>query len=139
MAFEISGINRVLKKLDKISNINTQKAVEDVATDMENKIKEKAKSFSDTSYLYISKCEPRIYGKSYFVDVGLKNDNAPWDYWKNLYFHNYGYRQFFYGHDTGKMTTCHILWFEEAVNSASSEIQKKLKEKVKEEIKKALG
>lgn len=80
MAFEISGINRVLKKLDKISNINTQKAVEDVATDMENKIKEKAKAFSDTSYLYISKCEPRIYGKSCFVDVGLKNDNAPWDY-----------------------------------------------------------
>lgn len=139
MAFEISGINRIMKRLSKLETINTQKAVEETAKEMEGRIRNAAKAFSNTGYKYISACEPRVYGRSVFVDVGLKNDNAPWDLWKGLYFHNFGYRQHFYGHDMGYMETRHLLWFENAVNESAKAMEKELKQKVKEEIKKALG
>ena len=139
MAIEIQGINRVLKKLSNLENIKTEDVVEEVATDMQNKIRSAAQTFSDTSYMYISKCEPRTYGKSCFIDVGLKNDNAPFELWKNLYYHEYGYRQFYYGRDLGYMTTMHMLWFENAIEGSSKEIQEKLKTKLKQKIRETLN
>ena len=44
-------------------NINFENEVNEVAEEMQEKIKEGAKSFSDTSYMYISKCGTRKYGK----------------------------------------------------------------------------
>lgn len=139
MALEIKGINKVLKRLTNLENIKTVDAVTEVAEEMQNRIRDRAQTFSDVGYQYISKCEPRIYAHGCFIDVGLKSDGSTWNLWKGLYFHNFGYRQFYYGHDTGKMTTCYMLWFERAVQDSTEAIIQKLKLKIKDEVRKALA
>lgn len=54
MAFEIQGVDKLINKLNKISDI--------VAKDVETTIANEARKFSDTEYLYIGKCDVRDYG-----------------------------------------------------------------------------
>lgn len=138
MAFEVSGINRILKKLNNLQNINIKDDVVKIANDMRDSIRDKAAEFSKKGYKCIATCEPRCYRNNCFVDVGLKNDKAQWNEWKELYFQNFGYRQFYYGKDLGYITTKHVLWFDNAVNQAAKEIQNQLKKKLKEKVKNAL-
>lgn len=88
MAFEIQGVDKLINKLSKISNIATKEVIEDVAKDVEIAIVNEARKFSDTEYLHIGKCDVRDYGSSYFVDVGLKNDTVDFELWKGLWYHN---------------------------------------------------
>ena len=74
MALEIQGIDKLINKLNKLSNIQAKEVIEDVAKDVETAIVNEARKFSDTESLYIRKCDVRDYGTSYFVDIGLKND-----------------------------------------------------------------
>lgn len=134
MAFEIKGINNLIKKLSNLENINTKQIVEKVADKVEKQIQNEASSFSQTESKYIGKSEVRQYGKSVFIDVGLKNDNAPFERWKGLYFGNFGFRQFYYGHDLGYMNTKHLLWFENAVNNISTTAKTEIKKELLEEI-----
>ena len=39
------------------------------------------------------------------VDIGLKNESSSWENWKHLYFHHYGYNQFFFGKQTDTYTS----------------------------------
>lgn len=128
-----------MKKLTALEGIKAKDVVEPVAEELATKIQASAKSFSNQEWRYISKCETRSYGSSCFVDVGLKNDKAPFDSWKGLYFHNYGYKQYFYGHDLGYMETRHILWFTNAINGAKGEIISKLRARLKSEVRKRMG
>ena len=68
MSLEIKGINNLIKKLDNLTNINTEEIINDVAKDMETAIKDEAKTFSK-NYKYVGECEQRKYGRSVFVDV----------------------------------------------------------------------
>ena len=69
MAFEIQGVDNLINKLNKISNIQAKEVIEDVAKDVETAIVNEARKFSDTEYLYIGKCDVRDYGSSYYVDI----------------------------------------------------------------------
>lgn len=138
MSLEIKGINNLIKKLDNLTNINTELVIQDVSKDMESTIKDEAKTFSK-SYEHIGKCEARKYGKSVFIDVGLKNEVAPWDEWKELWYHNWGYRDFGLNFQGTPYIQVHKMWFDSAVKSAEYEVKKKLKNKLKEEINKNIG
>ena len=140
MALEISGINRLLKELNNLQNIDIKDDVVEVANDMRDSIRKKASEFSKKGYKCIATCEPRCYkNTNCFVDIGLKNDKAPWEEWKELYFHNFGYADKGLGNRfKGMMITTHILWFDDAVNIAAKSSQEKLKKKVKEKVHKAL-
>ena len=139
MAFEVSGINRILKKLNNLQNIDIKDDVVKIANDMRDSIRDKAAEFSKKGYKCIATCEPRCYRNNCFVDIGLKNDNAPWNEWKELYFHNFGYSNRGYGNKfKGMMITSHILWFDNAVNIAAKSSQENLKKKLKEKVNKAL-
>ena len=135
MSLEIKGINNLIKKLDNLTNINTEEIINDVAKDMETAIKDEAKTFSK-NYEYVGECEPRKYGRSVFVDVGLKNETAPWDEWKELWYHNWGYRDFGLNFQGSPYIETHKLWFDNAVKGAESEVKKKLKNRIKEELNK---
>lgn len=130
MAIEIKGIDSLLKRLNKLSNIETKEAVLEVAKDMQKAIQDKASIFSSNSD-EIKAFEPRTYtnGSSY-IDVGLKSSDSDWDKIKGLYFNNYGF------HPRGGATYVdkHLMWFDEAVQSAENECKSKLKAKLKEEI-----
>lgn len=135
---KIDVLDRLIKKLDKLSHIETEKAIEEVAKDVEEAIRDKAKTFSDTSYLYVGQSEKRKYGMSCYIDVGFHNDNADFDKWKSLWFQNWGYFDYGWNFDGQIYIKTHQLWFNEAVKSIEKDAQKKLKEKIRKEIKGAL-
>ena len=126
MAFEIQGVDKLINKLNEISNIKAKEVIEDVAKDVETAVINEARKFSDTEYLYIGKCDVRDYGSSYFVDVGLKNENVDFDLWKGLWYHNWGYTHW----KNGEMITPHVMWF----NNSISLVQKDIKDKIKTKI-----
>lgn len=126
MAFEIQGIDKLINKLNKISNIEAKEVIEDAAKDIEIAIVDEARKFSDTEYLYIGKCDVRDYGSSYFVDVGLKNDTVDFELWKGLWYHNWGYTHW----KSGEMITPHVMWFNNSLKATKSIILDKTKIKI---------
>ncbi len=138
MSVEIKGINSILKKLNQLSSINTDKVIEEVAEDLREDISKAAKEFSDTSYMYVGKGEIRKYGLSSYVDVGFGKDDADFDLWKPLWFQQWGYFDKGLNFKGDFFIANHQFWFDEAIESSSGKIKKKLKEKLKHEVKKAL-
>ena len=130
MTFEIQGVDKLINKLNKISNIKAKEVIEDVAKDVEIAIVNEARKFSDTEYLYIGKCDVRDYGSSYFVDIGLKNDTVDFELWKGLWYHNWGYIHW----KSGKMITPHVMWFNNIINIIQAEIELKIKYNIKNEF-----
>ena len=128
MAFEIQGVDKLINKLNKISNIAAKEVIEDVAKDVETAIVSEARKFSDTEYLYIGKCDVRDYDSSYFVDVGLKNDTVDFELWKGLWYHNWGYTHW----KSGEMITPHVMWFDNTINKLHNETSKRIKNTIKE-------
>lgn len=138
MSIEIEGINSILKKLNQLSSVNTDKAIEDVAEELREDISKAAKEFSDTSYMYVGKGEIRKYGLSSYIDVGFGKDDADFDLWKPLWFQQWGYFDKGLNFKGDFFIANHQFWFNEAIENSSGKIKKKLKEKLKNEIKKAL-
>ncbi|NFE93711.1 hypothetical protein [Clostridium botulinum] len=134
MSIEIKGIDNLLKRLNKLSNLETKAAVEEVAKDMEKVIRDKAGTFSSKSDC-VKACETRNYGNSCYIDVGLKNTEAPFEEWKELYYQNYGYDDYGWNFTGQYHITNNAMWFNEAVESIEKDCKKKLKEKIKKQIK----
>lgn len=130
MAFEIQGVDKLINKLNKISNIQAKEVIEDVAKDVETAIVNEARKFSDTEYLYIGKCDVRDYGSSYFVDIGLKNDNVSFELWKGLWYHNWGYIHW----KSEQMIIPHVMWFDSAINNDYNSYLIEIKNKIKSKI-----
>lgn len=138
MAIEIKGINNLLKKLNKLSSIETDKAIIEVAEDLRKNISNAAKEFSDTSYMYVGKGEIRKYGLSSYIDVGFSKEDAAFDLWKPLWFQQWGYFDKGLNFKGDFFIANHQFWFDEAIKNSENEIKNKLKNKIKSEIKKAL-
>lgn len=139
MAIQLKGINTLTNKLNKLSNVKAKNAIETVAKEVETGLKNEASKFSNKGYKHIGKAETREYSNgNYFVDVGLKNSSAPWEEWKHLYFHHYGYNQFMYGKPTGKFTNMHQFWFTNAIDNMEQEVLKEIKAKLRKEIREAM-
>ena len=127
MAIEIQGVNNLINKLNKISNIEAKEIIEEVAKDVETAIINEAKKFSDTEYLYIGKCDVRNYGSSCFIDVGLKSDTVDFEKWKGLWYHNWGYSHW----KSGKMVTPHVMWFDNSINLIQNDVNDKIRNTLK--------
>ncbi|MBN1055686.1 hypothetical protein DVW05_10065 [Clostridium botulinum] len=134
MSIEIKGINNILKKLDKLSKIETKEAVQDVAKDVEKAIQNKANVFSE-KYKCVKACEPRCYGNSSYIDVGLKSSEYNFEEWKELWYQNYGFDDYGWNFTGQYHITSHLMWFDEAIMEIENDIKKKLKNKLKEQIK----
>ncbi|NFT93930.1 hypothetical protein FDF86_16495 [Clostridium botulinum] len=130
MSIQIKGINNLINRIGKLSNIETEKAVISVAKDIEKAVKEKASTFSDNAD-EIKAFEPKKFGKSTYIHVGLKSSESDWDKIKGMYFNNYGY------HPRGGATfvDSHIMWFDETVQAKEDEIKAKLKNELKKQVK----
>lgn len=136
MAIEIKGIDNLLKRLNKLSNIETKEAVIEVAKDMQEAIQNKASTFSQNAD-EIKAFEPRTYGNgNTYVDIGLKSGDSDWGKIKGLYFQNYGFNDYGWNFKGQYHITNHLMWFDEAVQSAENDCKTKLKFKLKQEIQK---
>lgn len=136
MSVSISGIDRLINKLNKLDKVQGKKAVETVAKTVETAIKAGA-SWSNRENC-IQKCDTREYETSYFVDIGIKSSLGNWEDGKVLFFHNYGYWQKYYGRPTGKFTNVHVNWFNQAVANIEGPTVQKIKEELRQEIRNIL-
>ncbi|NFT93936.1 hypothetical protein FDF86_16535 [Clostridium botulinum] len=130
MSIQIKGINNLINRIGKLSNIESEKVVVETAKDMEKAIKEKANTFSENAD-EIKAFEPKKFGNSTYIDVGLKSSESDWDKIKGMYFNNYSY------HPRGGATLVdsHIMWFDETVMTKEDEIKAKLKNELKKQVK----
>lgn len=138
MAITIKNLNNLTNKLNKLNNVKAKKAVDEVAKIVEKGLRDEASNFSRRSDL-IGEVDSREYSNgTYYVDVGLKNDSQPWEDWKHLYYHHYGYNQKLWGKDSDIYTKKYQFWFTNAVDNMDNEVLKELKKKLQAEIKEAL-
>lgn len=135
MGVSIQGIDRLIGKLSKISMLETRETIDEIGKDVSKNIRNEAKKFSKKEYESIGVAEGRKYGLSYYLDVGLKNDKVPFENWKGLYFHNYGYWNRGWNFNGEKYIDMHAMWFDNAVKNMEKEIKTKIKRKVKEQFK----
>lgn len=139
MGIEISGLNSLINKLNKLSSIEAKDAVDSVANTVEAKIRSRASVFSQTEYQYIAKCDVRDYHNSYFVDIGLKNDQAPFELWKGLWYQNWGFFNYGWNFKGQYYISNNQMWFNDAVNDIKGDTLSKIKSNLRKEIKKAMG
>lgn len=132
----IKGLDKLMKKLESLTDLDTQTIVEDCGEKLRKSIQNEAKEFSDEEYQYILKGQTKIYNtNSASIQVGLLNTEANFEDYKGLYFNNYGFELW----KNGKYYAPHIGWFDTAVENAKKEIITDMKEQLKNEIKKKVG
>lgn len=136
MALQLKGADKLIQKLNKLSHIEAKKVIHSAADDVERALVNKAKQFSDKEYQYIGKADVREYANSCFIDVGLHSNNASFNDYKGLYFHNWGYNNWGHGgRYNGMYMGMHVMWFQNAIASIEQQTLEKIKRKVKAEIK----
>lgn len=132
----IKGLDKLMKKLESLTDLDTQTIVEDCGEKLRKSIQNEAREFSDEEYQYILKGQTKIYNtNSASIQVGLLNTEANFEDYKGLYFNNYGFELW----KNGKYYAPHIGWFDTAVENAKKEIITDMKEQLKNEIKKKVG
>lgn len=129
----IKGLDKLMKKLESLTDLDTQTIVEDCGEKLRKSIQNEAREFSDEEYQYILKGQTKVYNtNSASIQVGLLNTEANFDDYKGLYFNNYGFELW----KNGKYYAPHLGWFDTAVENARKEIIANMKEQLKNEIKK---
>lgn len=132
----IKGLDKLMKKLESLTDLDTQTIVEDCGEKLRKSIQNEAREFSDEEYQYILKGQTKVYNtNSASIQVGLLNTEANFDDYKGLYFNNYGFELW----KNGKYYAPHLGWFDTAVENARKEIITDMKEQLKNEIKKKVG
>ena len=132
----IKGLDKLMKKLESLTDLDTQTIVEDCGEKLRKSIQNEAREFSDEEYQYILKGQTKVYNtNSASIQVGLLNTEANFDDYKGLYFNNYGFELW----KNGKYYSPHVGWFDTAVENAKKEIITDMKEQLKNEIKKKVG
>ena len=132
----IKGLDKLIKKLDDLTDLGVENIINDCGNKLKNKIQDEAKTFSDTEYQYILVGETKIYGNnSGKLSIGLLNTKANFEDYKGLYFNNYGFELW----KNGKYYAPHIGWFDTAVENARKEIISEMKKQLNNEIKKKVN
>lgn len=134
MSFEIKGLNQLMNRVADLERIDITQAVEETAKEVKDQLKSAA-SWSSRGSSCIDLIETRKYGPmTAYCKVGLKNTKAPWDEWKHLYFHNYGYHLKYFGHPTNRFITTHVLWFDNAAQGAVKSVKKSLRRRIRQQM-----
>lgn len=129
MGITIKGVDNLINKLNKLSNIETKETVMEVAKDMSSAIKEACPRKSSGAKAEVGLIETRQYASGTYIDVGLSSSKSDWNKIKGAYYNNYGWNS------GGKHHGPHIGWFDNAVAKESSKVKAKLKKKLQDEIK----
>lgn len=127
--FDTKAIDDLLRKLNNYSNIETKEAVEYVAKEMNQALKSACPKDEGNSKESINICEVREYPTATYIDVGLRQDNVPFEKWRGAWFNEWGWSS------GGKMHTPHIGWFRNTTEAKAKEVTKYLKDKLKEQEK----
>lgn len=139
MSIEIKGLDRLIKKVSALENLNYNEVVTKTAKIIEPKLRGKAAEHFPKSSNYLKICETRSSQQYCYVEIGLKSDTAPFDLWKEAWYHNWGYFLKYYGKPTNVYINMYAGWWNSAVNDVSEEAKEEMKRHLRESIKKALS
>lgn len=132
MNISITGVNRLLNKLERINHIRAIEALDMVAKDVVQAIKDECPKDTGAAANSVGISDRRENRLSAFIDVGLSNKTGPWEQWKGAYFQNYGYHNWGRGgiyH--GKYVFVNIMWFNNVANTIKGSAGAKIKAKLK--------
>lgn len=124
MALEVKGLDRLIRRLDDLSNVPTQYGVQitkEAANQALEIMKEEAYKKTGESAKTLAIVDEREYKSSAYYDVGIGRIN--WKTTRGIYFHNFGFR--------GRKGT---LW----MNNAHARINKEVKKEIRKKLKAAM-
>mgnify|MGYP003557574679 FL=1 len=90
MNISISGVDRLLNKLDRLNHIRAMQALEEVSNMVIDEIKAACPKNTGAASSSVGISDKRDYKLSAYMDIGLSRKTGPWDSWKGAYFQNYG-------------------------------------------------
>ena len=137
ISVNITNLDSIMQKMDKAAEgLNLDDCV--------NKVEEMATSQWKAACSWAPKAASHIgptstlKGKGYsYVSVGL-GGNAPFDSYKNAYFHNYGYNLVYFGNKTNRYIDMHKQWFDNAVQQLKAPISRLMRAEIKKKLEGAL-
>ena len=121
MGVTVVGLDRLKNKLEAMGKVDTSKAVKDSAEEISDNIKSGASHIFPQNADHCRVIKTSKYGSNASAEIGYAGNFSEW---KHMYFHNYGYQQYVFGHPTGEKTVIHIHWF---TNTAHHAIEKQSK------------
>lgn len=125
---EIKGLNEVIGKLSRLEQENFDSVLDEIKEETERVVKQGVaeNGFPVASqYVDVKKSKGKL-------DVGLHSSN--FENWKHVWFQNFGYHQFYYGHDTGKKTVVHVGFFNNVKAMAASQVKPVLEQRIKRRV-----
>lgn len=132
MNISITGVNRLLAKLERINHVRALAAVEEVALMVKKEIQNACPIESGSARGSVGISDKRGTYLSAYIDVGLSNKTGNWDEWKGAYFQNYGYHNWGRGgiyH--GVFVVTHQMWFNQVAQSIKGEAGRRIKARLK--------
>lgn len=139
MGVSVKNLNRLVKKIDKLTNVKTKEVVKQVADNMLDEISKKGNEISDDKAGdYVGYASIRDYGLSCYMDVGFNSELYPFASWKSLWFQQWGFNDYGLNFTGQYYINNHKGWFDEAINTQEEKAIKALKQKTHEKIKEAL-
>lgn len=125
------NLSELISKFENIKDVDLEQVVTQVAEKANNEvISEASATFPQNASKSKLVKKVKYTPSNISIEVGYKGS---FDSWKHMYFHNYGYHQMYFGHDTGHMTIVHIHWFDNASKRIVEDLSDELLTKVKME------
>lgn len=126
---ELEGLDRVMNKLNKIQNMDTSTVLNTIADESTKTLRSNTSSggFPKSS----QSCKVVNKGNKY-MEIGYKGS---FDNWKELYFHNFGYMQYYYGRPLGYKTVVHVGCWDNIKHMTIEQVRPVLERRVREYLK----
>ena len=121
MGLEVKGLDRLISRLDELSNVPTQYGVQitrEAANQALEVMQEEAYKRTGESAKALAIVDKREYTGSAYYEIGINRSN--WKSTRGIYFHNFGFK-------SRKGT----LWMNNAHTRINKEVKKEIRRKLK--------
>lgn len=140
MNIDISGINSLLNKLQRLENVNFQQEIKQIGDIVIKQMQSVTPVNTGLAQSCIGVSDMINMRMGFIMKVGLSPKTAPWDDWKGVYFQNYGYHNWGQnGRYKGVFVDAHLGWFTEFEQSISDEVKKTIKFYLQQKIREIIN
>ena len=128
MNISVTGINRLLNKLERLNHVSAVKALDEVADMVIREIQAACPANTGAARASVGIDSKSSNGLSAHIAIGLSRKTGNWEQWKGAYFQNYGYHNWGRGgiyH--GKFVFVHQMWFNKVEDNIKGEAGRRIK------------
>ena len=91
MNISVTGINRLLNKLERLNHVKAVRALDEVADMVIREIRAACPANTGAARSSVGIDSKSSRGLSAHIAIGLSRKTGNWEQWKGAYFQNYGY------------------------------------------------